>query len=228
MARSPARFARPVCGVAALALFAACGGVSDPFSPSSSAGASFTSGGAPHAGASNSGGSLGVGASGSPASGGSSAAGANSAGAGASSAGSTSQAGAGASSSGGSSSGNAGNAGSAGLVADAGSDDGGDTCQTLLATASKQLEAAQACSVAADSNQCTGEVESTCHCQVAVHRVDSAETNAYLATLKQIQAKKCSQICPAIACTPVTNAQCRATSSNSSSGTCVAGHILPL
>ena len=234
MARSPAPFARSFCCVAVLALLAACGGVSDPFSPSGGAGTFSGSGGSAHAGASNAGGTpaVGAGADGNPAggsnvAGGISAAGSSSAGSGTSSAGGTSQAGAG-SSGGTSASGGAVSGGSAGSLADAGSDDGDDNCQTLLSKASKQLAAAQVCNGAANSDQCTGEVENTCHCQVAVHRVDSDETNAYLATLKLIQAKKCSQVCSALACLPAMDAQCRPSVSGSASGMCVATHALPL
>jgi hypothetical protein len=96
------------------------------------------------------------------------------------------------------------------------------TCSELFTQAATELTVARACNVAADAEQCTGQVDTTCNCQVPVEKDDSPATKAYQATLKQIQSKHCSQVCPAIACSPVFNAQCRATSPGSNKGTCVA------
>ncbi len=243
MAHFPTRLARSVCGVAAFALFGACGGVSDPFSASSSAG---TFAGVAHAGESSSGGASAAGgksnaAESSAAGADSTDGGANNGGsgeAGANGAGAPAHAGAsnaaGASHGGSTSSGGAASAGSAGAVATAGSSGGdGDTCAELLAQANKQLTAAQVCFPAADSPQCMDTVQSPCKCEVPVRRKDSDETKAYQDTLQQIEQKKCLQVCSAIACLPATHAQCSSSGSFGSgsgapSGTCTASHALPL
>jgi len=96
------------------------------------------------------------------------------------------------------------------------------TCVELYAQAATELTAARACNVGANAEQCTGKVDTTCNCQVPVEKDDSPATKAYQATLKQLQSKHCSQACPAIACTPVLNPQCRASSAGSKQGMCVA------
>ncbi|MET0792821.1 MAG: hypothetical protein ABW061_14975 [Polyangiaceae bacterium] len=229
--------ARSVCGLAALASFAACGGVADPFSASGSsgtgngsaqAGASSEAGASARSGAPNTGGSSAAGAPGADGgavSGGSPAGGSSDPGVGGSAqAGSSSVAGA-------STGGSANTGGSAGSSASAGTSSGGsggDTCQTLFAKASKQLAAAQVCSNAADSLQCTGTVKNPCKCEVPVNRQDSDETKAYQATLDELNQKKCVQVCTAIACLPVAHAQCVSSNSTGSTGTCSASHAIPL
>ncbi len=79
------------------------------------------------------------------------------------------------------------------------------------------------CIEAADAIQCTGKVKTPCNCEVPVQRNASSETKAYLNTLKQIEDKDCVQVCTAIACPSLSNAQCR-TSGNSNMGTCVASY----
>ncbi len=216
------------------ALFA-CGGASDPglFSgggasagthnnsagASNSAGSPGTAGDAStppsEGGDSTVGGSVGVAGqdSGGSNSSGGSAAGSDTGG----SAGSTAHAGAGGSAAGagGSSAGSAGTAGTGGSVSTE------PTCKDLYAKAATQLEAARACNVAKNAEQCTGTVKTTCNCEVPVESEGSAETQAYEATLKQINQKKCSQVCAAIACSPVNHAQCRANSASTVVGTCV-------
>ncbi len=96
------------------------------------------------------------------------------------------------------------------------------TCAELFTQAATELTAARACNVDANAEQCTGKVETTCNCQLPVEKDDSPATKAYQATLKQLQSKHCSQVCPAIACTPVFNPQCRATTPGDNKGTCVA------
>lgn len=127
---------------------------------------------------------------------------------------------------GGSSAGSGGAANTAGSggssAGSAGAGGGQPTCQDLIAQAASQLEAARACNLARNVEQCTGKVKTTCNCEVPVENQNSAETQAYEATLKQINQKKCVQICPAIACTPVNRAQCRASNVGSSAGTCIA------
>ncbi len=232
-----------VPGATVFALLA-CGGASDPglFSgsgssagdPGSAAGASDSAGASASAGSPSSqggssvGGSVGV--AGEPAGGtnsgaagaqtGGSAGSAEHAGAGGSAAGESSSAGSGGNAAGGSA-GSTGSAGSGGSTAGSGGSGGTElTCSELLAQAAKQLQAARACNVAKNAEQCTGKVK-TCNCDVPVENEDSAETQAYEATLKQINQKKCVQVCPALACTPVNRAQCRASSAASTAGTCV-------
>jgi hypothetical protein len=243
--------ARCLIGVASFALFGACGGVNDPglFSPGSSAGAAGSAdqggataagGAAAHGGAPAHGGANGS-AGGAVVAGGTSEAGADNGGstaAGAANAGSggTAQAGAAGASAGSSNGGSAGatggaaNGGSAGSfgAAGAGGSGGNLTCNELFAQASKQLQAAQACSLAADSVQCTGKVQNPCNCQVPVQRSDSAETKAYQETLKQLDKQHCVQVCSAIACLPVAFATCKPQSVGSTVGMCVASHALPL
>jgi hypothetical protein len=48
----------------------------------------------------------------------------------------------------------------------------------------------------------------------------SAETQAYLATLKELAARHCNKVCPALACVPIARAQC--SSKGNSGGVCVA------
>ncbi|HEX3852930.1 MAG TPA: hypothetical protein VHW01_18330 [Polyangiaceae bacterium] len=121
--------------------------------------------------------------------------------------------------------GTAGSAGSSGAGAGGGGTE--PTCSQLLAEAATELTAARACNLAANAEQCTGAVETVCNCQVPVEKSDSAATKAYEATLKQINAKHCSQVCPAIACFPVTHAQCKATEPGSSKGSCIASFGIP-
>ena len=235
--------ARPIisylCGLAALALFGACGGVSEPglFSPSgdgsglagnsSQAGASSRGGGP----ATPAGGAVGASASGGLGTGGEAESDGGSSGdGGSSSAGATQAGGSGgidsAAGSAGSVAGSAGagaGSGGAGSGGAAGGGGGELTCTKLFAQATKQLEAAQTCSLAANAMQCTGEVNNLCGCEVPVQRDNSAETQAYLATLKQIEKQKCTQVCPAIACFPVSFARCKANSPGSTGGTCVSG-----
>ncbi len=237
MARS---LAVALSGLTAFALFSACGGVSDSglFSPGGGAAGSSSLGGSAQGGSDMpAGGAATAGANtGGAAQAGASAAGASSGGAaqgGASSAGAAGAAQAGTSNagSGGAAQGGAGGApqgGAAGSSA-GGSAGGGElSCSELLAQASKQLEAARACNNAVDAEQCTGQVKSTCNCDVPVERANSTETNAYLATLKQIEKKKCVQVCPALACLPANHAVCQPTSVGSATGKCTASFAQPL
>ena len=95
------------------------------------------------------------------------------------------------------------------------------TCNELLKQANQQLDEARACNFAANSQQCTGTVKNPCNCEVSVHRDDAPETKAYLATLKQIMANNCVQVCTAALCKPVTIGQCKQ-SGSSTMGMCVA------
>ncbi|MEO6599624.1 MAG: hypothetical protein ABIQ16_07110 [Polyangiaceae bacterium] len=237
MGSTVARCARIACCVAVFASFVACGGVSDPglFSASSSAGVSNRAGASSDGGASAHGGSSSEGGASNSA--GDSAAGARSTDGGAANGGNSAagssgaaQAGAGnlgGTSDGGSANGGAGNGGGAGSVPNAGSGGEDETCQTLFAKASKQLAAAQVCSLAADSTQCTGTVKNLCKCDVPINHEVSAETTAYDATVEQLDKKKCVQLCSAIACFPATHAVCKASSLGSAAGTCVASYALP-
>jgi len=112
---------------------------------------------------------------------------------------------------------NSGGAGGGGANQDA-------ACNELVKLATQQLEAARACNVAVNSLQCTGSVKTVCNCEVPVQRDASSETKAYLETLKKIKDQDCVQVCPAVACTQVTDAHCRESSSSSSTGSCVASH----
>ena len=243
--------ARPITlclsGLATLALFGACGGVADPGLFSPSGGGSGLAGSSGHGGGESTqggepgtptGGAVGAGASGglgqpeggSSSGGGSSSAGAAQAGGGGAENGGASSGGLG-NIAGSSGSGAAGSAGSGGGSA-GGSGSGGSggelTCAQLFAQANKQLEAARSCNLAMNVTQCTGEVNNLCGCEVPVQRDSSAETKAYLATLKQIEKQKCSQICPAIACFPVNHAQCKPNSQSGLVGTCVSNFATPL
>ncbi|HEY0468030.1 MAG TPA: hypothetical protein VGC79_27710, partial [Polyangiaceae bacterium] len=120
-------------------------------------------------------------------------------------------------------SGTGGRAGAPGDAAGTGGTNQELSCSELLKLANKQLEAARACNVAANSLQCTGTVDNPCGCEVPVQREASTETKAYLETLKQLKDKDCSQSCPKIACTLVGDAQCQA-SGSSTTGTCVVSH----
>jgi hypothetical protein len=123
----------------------------------------------------------------------------------------------------------AGSTSSGGKTGSAGAAGGGNgpTCSELLTQAATELTAARACNVALNAQQCTGTVETTCNCEVPVEKDNSPATKAYQATLKQIQTKRCVQACPAIACSPVINAQCRASTPSSTQGSCVAGFAMP-
>jgi hypothetical protein len=121
----------------------------------------------------------------------------------------------------------AGTAGSAGSGAGAGGGSSEPTCSQLLTQASTELTAARACNLAVNAEQCTGAVETVCNCQVPVEKDDSVATKAYGATLKQLNAKHCSQVCPAIACAPVLRATCRADGPGTTKGSCVAGFGVP-
>ena len=101
------------------------------------------------------------------------------------------------------------------------------SCKELLKQADQQLDAARACSLAANARQCTGSVKNTCNCDVAVQREDSAETKAYLSTLKQLKAKDCVTVCTAIACRLVDDGECKASGSGAM-GLCVASNSGPL
>jgi len=94
------------------------------------------------------------------------------------------------------------------------------TCSELLKKASQQLEEARVCSVAANARQCTGTVMNQCNCEVSVQRVDSAETKAYLDTLKQLQKKNCAIACTTLLCKPVSDGECKQ-SGSSTAGLCV-------
>ncbi len=240
MASSVTRCMRSASGLAALALFVACGGATDPglFSAGSTAGTSnhggaSSDGGAPARGGAAPGGASSAGSpsaagegstEGGSANGGSSDGGAGNVGSsGAPQAGANS-AGANAGGSGGSA-----NGGSAGSLANAGSAGGeSETCQSLFAKASKQLAAAQVCNLAMDSQSCAATVPNLCNCEVPVHSEDSAETKAYRATLDQLDKKKCIQVCTALACLPATHAVCKASAPGSAAGTCVASYATPL
>jgi len=176
------------------------GGANNGGSGGMSAGAS--SGGANNAGASN-------GGSGGASNGGSSGA---SGGAGASNGGTSN----GGTSNGGTSNGGTSNGGGGGAP----------TCQDLLTTAADQLDAARACDNSGNVVQCTGEVNTTCGCEVPVESNDSAETKAYLATLAQIQEQHCVQACPALACVVAAHAQCK--SQGGSGSMCVAAPLTPI
>jgi len=240
--------ARSAGSLVVLAVFAACGGVTDPhlFGPSNNAGASGT---LSHGGASPAGGDsarAGADKGGTSSSGGTAAAGADSTEAGATDGGSANagssnagvggvaQAGTGGSA-GASRGGNGGNAGGGGKGGSAGSSPNagsggsdGETCQTLLAKANQQLAAAQVCSLAADAMQCTGTVKNPCNCEVPVNRKESAETKTYEATLAALEKKHCVQACLALVCFPASHANCLASAIGSAAGSCVAGVATPL
>ena len=100
-------------------------------------------------------------------------------------------------------------------------------CTDLVTLATKELASARACSLSADAEQCTGAVDTACNCEVPVEKNDSAATKAYLATLKELNAKHCLPPCGSLACSPVTRAECKADSAGSSKGTCSASFGLP-
>jgi len=118
--------------------------------------------------------------------------------------------------------GTAGSAANGGAGAGAGGSGGDPTCSQLLAEATTELAAARVCTFAANAEQCTGTVKTVCNCEVPVEG-DSATTKAYEATLKQINDKHCTQVCPAIACLAVSHAQCSVSTPGTTQGTCVAG-----
>ena len=223
--------------LAASTVFSACGGVADPtlFSNSGRAGGGSQGGESSSAGADPGPGGA-TSHAGSTGVAGDEVGGASSEG-GASSGGGAAQGGAaqGGAAHGGAAQGGASHGGAAqGGAAQGGAAQGGNagsggtsgelTCSELFALAEKQLAAARVCNIAADSLQCTGKVSTLCGCQVPVERANSAETNAYLATQKQIEKQHCVQLCPAIACFPVNSAQCKA-SPGSTAGTCVASNV---
>jgi len=213
--------------LAASTVFSACGGVADPtlFSNSGRAGGGSQGGESSSAGADPGPGGA-TSHAGSTGVAGDEVGGASSEG-GASSGGGAAQGGAaqGGASHGGAAQGGAAQGGAAqGGNAGSGGTSGELTCSELFALAEKQLAAARVCNIAADSLQCTGKVSTLCGCQVPVERANSAETNAYLATQKQIEKQHCVQLCPAIACFPVNSAQCKA-SPGSTAGTCVASNV---
>lgn len=109
----------------------------------------------------------------------------------------------------------------------AGGSGGATSCDELMALAGTQLADAQACNVATDALPCTGKVSNLCGCEIPVHRPDSAETQAYLATLQRLKKMKCAAVCLDIACFPVGLAVCRPTATGSVVGTCVATQPIP-
>ncbi|MEP7052614.1 MAG: hypothetical protein ABJB12_19760 [Pseudomonadota bacterium] len=124
-------------------------------------------------------------------------------------------------------------AGAGGTSAGAAGSGGAEpTCNELLAEATTELAAARACNIARNVTQCTGKVKTTCNCEVPVENQDSPETQAYEATLKQINEQKCVQVCPAIACVAANHAQCLVSGAYTNlgaygtAGTCVAGYGL--
>jgi hypothetical protein len=238
---------RPIClWLPTLTVFAlsACGGSENDFfgdrGHAGRAGASSHAGSSSSSGASNSGGAGGWSSAGAVAvagssssagdvgSGGQGEAGDNNGGA--PSAGASSGGRAGASSGGAAGSGHAGASGG-GATAGHGGIQGGSagsggtnqepSCSDLLKQASEQLDAARACNLAANSLQCTGTVKNTCNCQVPVQRSESAETKAYLNTLKKLDEKNCVAVCTAQACKLVSDAECK-TSGSGSTGVCTA------
>jgi len=112
-------------------------------------------------------------------------------------------------------------AGHGGAQAGSGGSGNPPTCSELLKQASEQLDAARVCNFAANAQQCTGTVKNQCNCEVSVHRDDSAETKAYLATLKQLSANNCISVCTAVLCKPVIEGQCKQ-SGSSAMGMCTA------
>jgi hypothetical protein len=115
-------------------------------------------------------------------------------------------------------------AGSGGTSAGIGGDGGAGgtpSCQELTALLESQLNAARACDDSHNALQCTGKVTTTCGCQTPVESSDSAETKAYLATLKRFQDKHCVIACTALVCLPFQRAQCKAQGS-AGGGVCIA------
>ena len=119
-------------------------------------------------------------------------------------------------SAGGAGSGNAGsgNAGSGGGGV-------GPTCSQLYSRANAQLVAARGCDKSLNAQQCTGSVATTCGCEVPVEKNESAETKAYLATVNEIHQKMCQQICPLVACVPVSGPECNVPSGSGTVGECI-------
>ena len=220
---------------------AGTGSVSQAGAPSSSAGAFSSSGSPGSAGTTISPGSAGrdeagdgsggaqTGGTGGASSGGASSGGPHSGGTAGSSAGAGAHAGggAGAHAGAGGSGASAGHAGASSGSAGAAGATQDLSCSELIKLANSQLEAARACDPNAKPIQCTGTVTTTCKCEVPVQKDTSAETKAYLSTLKQINAKNCVQVCTALACSPADNAQCKA-SGGSDTGSCVSSHGLTL
>lgn len=177
-------------------------------SPSSAG--NFGSAGADVAGSTSSGGS--------PGSGGDSEGGRSSGGTSSGGTGSSGRAGA---SSGGGSGGRPGTGGSGATAGHGGRSSGAGgtndttTCDDLHKLAEEQLDAARACNVAMSAPQCTTTVQNTCDCPVPVRREDSAETKAYLATMKKVKDKNCSWFCTKQACQQVTDADCKSSGSGS-------------
>jgi hypothetical protein len=110
--------------------------------------------------------------------------------------------------------GRAGSAGTGGSIEDL-------SCNELHELAKQQLEDARACNLAASSLQCNATVQDTCDCLVPVRREDSAETKAYLATMKKVKDSDCSWFCTKAVCPQVTDAECK-TSGSASKGVCTA------
>lgn len=121
----------------------------------------------------------------------------------------------------------AGHAGSATGTAGSGGTNQELSCSDLLKQANQQLDDARACIPNAKLIQCTGTVKNTCGCEVPVQRDDSAETKAYLSTLKKIAAKNCATVCTAQACRLVTDAECKSSSGPDDAGVCTAVSIGP-
>ncbi|HEX3776080.1 MAG TPA: hypothetical protein VHV51_16525 [Polyangiaceae bacterium] len=194
---------------------------------------STTNGGANNAGTSssgNAGGEIGGSSTGGSSTGGSSTAGSSAGGSSAGGAAGTSSAGSanGGSESGGSAGTNSGGDGNGGAgISGASGAGGAPTCQDLFAQADSELDAARACDTTRNAEQCTGKVNDSCGCQVPVESNNSAETEAYLATLKQIQQRRCSVLCSAIACLPVQHASCVSSLQGQSSGMCVTLNAVP-
>ncbi|HET7543503.1 MAG TPA: hypothetical protein VFK05_26700 [Polyangiaceae bacterium] len=247
--------ARPICiWLPSLAAFAlsACGGSESGFFsdlPRAGAGGAGHAGATAHAGSlSSSGGSANPGGAGAPTVAGSPGSAGNlgsageaqtSAGSGGASSGGTASGGAASGGRAGSNTGgtanHAGSGGSGATGGRAGAPSAGAggssqelTCSELLKLANQQLDAARVCNLAANALQCTGTVMNTCNCEVSVQRSDSAETKAYLATLKQLKAKDCVTVCTAIVCRPVSDGDCKSSGSGSSMGICTARSSGPL
>ena len=86
--------------------------------------------------------------------------------------------------------------------------DAATSCSDLYTLARQQLDEASACDASSSASQCTGLVNPTCGCPIAVNSQTSVATQSYLNTLAVIQAKMCGGNCPPEFCPPTNPGTC--------------------
>jgi len=115
--------------------------------------------------------------------------------------------------------------GTAGKGSTGGAGTGGSTsCASLREKLSGLLSEAQACTRAANAEQCVGFVTSECGCSVPVNNPRSEPARAYTELVARLK-KECSAVCTAVLCIRPSSATC--SSSGQGAARCVANGLNP-